>query len=91
MWVVPGGLTPYLQAGDIGIYKVFKDKLSSVLGEWKRSDNVEYPPRGNPRPPSVETVCNWQQWGRDENSETQDPFNVDELEEALDDIEIVEQ
>ncbi|KAG4040925.1 hypothetical protein PC116_g34385 [Phytophthora cactorum] len=25
MCVIPGGLTPYLQAGDIGIYKTFKD------------------------------------------------------------------
>ncbi|ETM30957.1 hypothetical protein L914_21376 [Phytophthora nicotianae] len=42
------------------IYKVFKDKLSSLINEWKRSDNVEYIARGNLRPPSVETVCNWE-------------------------------
>ncbi|KAG2758771.1 hypothetical protein PC116_g21583 [Phytophthora cactorum] len=33
MLVVPGGLTPYVQAGDIGIYKSFKDKLSSIIDE----------------------------------------------------------
>eukprot|EP00644_Phytophthora_capsici_P016212 jgi/Phyca11/17565/fgenesh1_pg.PHYCAscaffold_28_\ len=27
MFVIPGGLTLYVQAGDIGIYKSFKDKL----------------------------------------------------------------
>ncbi|KAG2810262.1 hypothetical protein PC113_g23782 [Phytophthora cactorum] len=34
MLVVPGGLTLYVQAGDIGIYKSFKDKLSSIIDEW---------------------------------------------------------
>ncbi|EEY60889.1 uncharacterized protein PITG_13649 [Phytophthora infestans T30-4] len=28
MVVVPGGCTPYLQAGDIGIYKSFKDHMA---------------------------------------------------------------
>ncbi|GMF40347.1 unnamed protein product [Phytophthora fragariaefolia] len=28
MCVIPGGLTAYLQVGDIGIYKQFKDHLS---------------------------------------------------------------
>ncbi|KAG2969396.1 hypothetical protein PC120_g26713 [Phytophthora cactorum] len=42
MLVVPGGLTLYVQAGDIGIYKSFKDKLSSIIDEWKLSDRVEY-------------------------------------------------
>jgi hypothetical protein len=40
--VIPGGMTPYLQAGDIGIYKEFKDKLSPIIDECKRSDHVEY-------------------------------------------------
>ncbi|ETN10701.1 hypothetical protein PPTG_09795 [Phytophthora nicotianae INRA-310] len=30
-----------------------------LIDEWERSDNVEYIARGTPRPPSVETVCNW--------------------------------
>jgi len=48
MCVVPGGLTPYLQAGDIGIYKVFKDNLTDRIDAWKRSDDVSYTARGNP-------------------------------------------
>ncbi|DAZ92987.1 TPA: hypothetical protein N0F65_006342 [Lagenidium giganteum] len=41
MAVIPGGLTPYLQAGDVGIYKSFKDKMSVFIDDWKRSDAVE--------------------------------------------------
>jgi hypothetical protein len=59
MSVVPGGLTPYLQAGDIGIYKSFKDNMSIQIDEWKRSDKVVYTRGGNPRPPSVEIVTDW--------------------------------
>lgn len=57
--VIPGGLTPYLQAGDIGIYRQFKDLLCSSIDAWKRSDAVEYTRGGNPKPPSEETVCGW--------------------------------
>ncbi|KAL7683693.1 hypothetical protein Plhal304r1_c040g0118651 [Plasmopara halstedii] len=34
MYVIPGGLTPYLQVGDIGIYRYFKDiyMLKSMRG-----------------------------------------------------------
>ncbi|GMF34023.1 unnamed protein product [Phytophthora lilii] len=59
MFVIPGGLTPYVQAGDIGIYKSFKDKLSPIIDSWKKSDAVLYTRGGNPKPPSVETVANW--------------------------------
>jgi DDE superfamily endonuclease/Tc5 transposase DNA-binding domain len=59
MAVIPGGLTPYLQAGDVGIYKSFKDKMSVIIDEWKRSDAVQYTRGGNPRPPSIETVAGW--------------------------------
>ncbi|KAG3236910.1 hypothetical protein PI124_g18086 [Phytophthora idaei] len=59
MCVVPGGLTPYLQAGDIGIYKSFKDLLYLEINAWKQSDKVEYTRFGNPRMPSVDTVCGW--------------------------------
>ncbi|GMF19427.1 unnamed protein product [Phytophthora fragariaefolia] len=58
MFVIPGGLTPYVQAGDIGIYKSFKDKLSPIIDSWKKSDAVLYTRGGNPKPPSVETVAN---------------------------------
>ena len=40
MAVVPGGLTAYLQPGDIGISKSFKDQVSGLIDEWKRSDRV---------------------------------------------------
>ncbi|KAG6945255.1 hypothetical protein JG687_00017400, partial [Phytophthora cactorum] len=51
----PGGLTPYLQARDIGIYKSFKDLLYLEINAWKQSDKVEYTRFGNPRMPSVDT------------------------------------
>ncbi|POM68628.1 Pogo transposable element with KRAB domainlike [Phytophthora palmivora] len=57
--VIPGGLTAYLQAGDIGIYKQFKDNLCSLIDDWKNSDRVEYTRQGNPRPPSIEVVADW--------------------------------
>lgn len=59
MMVIPGGLTPYVQAGDIGIFKSFKDGLSRVIDEWQRSDRVSYTKGGHPRPPSVDEVVNW--------------------------------
>ena len=57
--VIPGGLTPYLQAGDIGIYKDFKDRLCRMISFWKNSDAVEYTAAGNPRPPPNEVVRGW--------------------------------
>eukprot|EP00644_Phytophthora_capsici_P018216 jgi/Phyca11/20616/fgenesh1_pg.PHYCAscaffold_68_\ len=57
--VVPGGMTPYLQAGDIGIYKSFKDHISPIIDAWKSSDQVEYTSGGNPKPPAHETVARW--------------------------------
>lgn len=57
--VIPGGLTPYLQAGDIGIYREFKDKVSSSINVWKYSDNLEYTRGGNPKPPSHQVVNMW--------------------------------
>lgn len=59
MCVIPGGLTSCLQAGDIGIYSSFKEKLSSLINAWKCSDQVEYTRGGNPRPPTIETVAAW--------------------------------
>ena len=57
--VIPGGLTPYLQAGDIGIFKELKDKISASINLWKNSDNVEYTARGNPKPPRENVVHAW--------------------------------
>jgi hypothetical protein len=57
--VIPGGLTPYLQAGDIGIYREFKDRICSLIDLWKRSDGVEYTRGGNPKPPSNELIQSW--------------------------------
>ncbi|KAJ0400827.1 hypothetical protein P43SY_008615 [Pythium insidiosum] len=59
MCVIPGGLTPYLQAGDIGIYKSFKDKMGPHVDAWKRSDQVEYTRGGNPKPPSISVETDW--------------------------------
>jgi hypothetical protein len=57
--VIPGGLTPYLQAGDIGIYRDFKDPISDLIDQWKRSDGVQYTRGGNPKPPSDTIVQGW--------------------------------
>lgn len=57
--VILGGLTPYRQAGDIEIFKSFKDCLSSVIDEWNQSDRVLYAKSGNLRPLSVEEVVAW--------------------------------
>ena len=52
-------MTPCLQAGDIGIYCEFKDKISVLIDRWKQSDAVEYTRGGNPKPPAKETVHTW--------------------------------
>ncbi len=57
--VIPGGLTAFTQAGDIGIYKSFKDKISPLISGWKTSGTVELTRGGNPKPPSDEIVCTW--------------------------------
>jgi hypothetical protein len=57
--VIPSGLTPYLQAGDIGIYKELKDKLGHIIDQWKSSDMEEYHRGGNPKPPQAETANGW--------------------------------
>ncbi|KAG2790045.1 hypothetical protein Pcac1_g852 [Phytophthora cactorum] len=71
MCVIPGGLMPYLQAGNIGIYKTFKDLLYMEINAWKESDKVEYTRFSNPRMPSVGVVCGWvkKAW-RDTDCET---------------------
>lgn len=38
MCVIPGDLISYLQAGDIGIYSSFREKLSSFINTWKCFD-----------------------------------------------------
>lgn len=57
--VIPGGLTAYLQAGDIGIYKSFKDNISVLIEQWKSSGDVSYTAAGNPRPPPENVVADW--------------------------------
>ena len=57
--VIPGGMTAYLQSGDISYYKPFKDEISKVIEAWKHSDQVSYTKNGNPRPPTQELVSNW--------------------------------
>jgi hypothetical protein len=56
---IPGGLTSYLQAGDIGVFKVFKDNLNVFIDDWKESDEVQYTAKRNPKPPSHDTVHMW--------------------------------
>ncbi|ETO73074.1 hypothetical protein F444_10959 [Phytophthora nicotianae P1976] len=59
MCVIPGGLTPYLQAGYIGIYKSFKDVLYMEINTKKDSDKVEYTQVDNPRMPSGSPIIGW--------------------------------
>ena len=59
MVVIPGGCTPYLQAGDIGIFRILKDNLSETINAWKVSDAVEYTRAGNPKAPSHQVVEGW--------------------------------
>ena len=59
MVVIPGGCTPYLQAGDIGIFRILKDKLSETISAWKLSDDVAYTRHGNPKAPAPEVVEAW--------------------------------
>ena len=56
--VVPGGLTPYVQAGDLGIYKSFKDQIGPIIALWKNSLESKTP-KGTPKPPTLETVLKW--------------------------------
>ncbi|POM61271.1 Pogo transposable element with KRAB domainlike [Phytophthora palmivora] len=49
-------LAPYLEAGDITIYKTFKDMVYIKINAWKESDKVEYTRFGNPRMASVAVV-----------------------------------
>lgn len=52
-------MTPYLQAGDIAVFRPFKDHLSKSIDEWKKSDAVQFTPAGNPKKPSREVVHGW--------------------------------
>jgi hypothetical protein len=40
-------MTPYLQAGDIGIYRELKDLIYDGIHAWKSSDQGQY---NNPKP-----------------------------------------
>ncbi|KAE9019867.1 hypothetical protein PF005_g6566 [Phytophthora fragariae] len=62
MYVIPGSITPHQQAGDIGIYKPFKDLLYMEINAWKESDKVEYTRFGNPRMPVVAVVYSYLDW-----------------------------
>ena len=57
--VIPGGMTPYLQAGHSCYYKVFNDILNSYIEDWKDGPLVEYTKMNNPRPPKKEIVNTW--------------------------------
>ncbi|EGZ21027.1 hypothetical protein PHYSODRAFT_492766, partial [Phytophthora sojae] len=51
-----GGLLPNC---DVGIYKSFKDIMSKLIEEWKRSGKVTYPKAGNPKDPDIILVTSW--------------------------------
>ncbi|KAI9895150.1 hypothetical protein PsorP6_018973 [Peronosclerospora sorghi] len=58
---IPGGLTPYVQDGDLGIYNSFKDKINAE----ERTES------GNPKPRNQEAVCKWvkQVWSIEHNQD----------------------
>jgi hypothetical protein len=76
--VIPGGLTPYLKAGDIGIYHEFKDKISNLINDWKNSDGVENTIGSNPRPPTNEVIQTWilEAWIGKNNSNIENSIKV---------------
>ena len=57
--LIPGGLTPYVQTADVGLFRSFKSSLSTSINSWKTSDKVTYTKAGNPRRPSNATVEDW--------------------------------
>ena len=57
--IISGGLTSYVQARDIGIYKSFKDNLSPLIEDWKNSGNIELTKGENPKPPKEDIICDW--------------------------------
>ena len=57
--IIPGGMTLYLQAGDIGIFRELKNHLSLIIDSWKNSANVEYTKNGNPKAPDHSIVQSW--------------------------------
>jgi len=54
---ISGGLTAYVQAGDIASYKSFKNKSSPLISECKSSGKVELTSRGNTKPQKDGVVC----------------------------------
>ena len=56
---VPCGMSHYLQAGYIGIYKSFKDHIASVIDAWIASDHVAYTRAGNPKPSAIKVGARW--------------------------------
>ena len=47
--IIPGGLTAYVQAADVCLFKPFKHYLSNQINEWKSSDKVNYTARQIPK------------------------------------------
>ncbi|KAE9333277.1 hypothetical protein PR003_g14104 [Phytophthora rubi] len=47
------------KAGDVGIFKSFKDHMSVIIDQWKRSDQVTYTRGGNPRSPTIKKAVTW--------------------------------
>ncbi|KAE9309349.1 hypothetical protein PF008_g20726 [Phytophthora fragariae] len=115
MCAVPGGLTPYLLVGDIGIYKSFKDLLYAEINDWKESDQMEYTRFDDPRMPRVDTVFEAAGFARDpsdwfiskhdvygarfrdkwaeesKDDENADLLNLSALDDALGDINLVDE
>ena len=57
--VIPGGCTPYLQAGDIAVFRELKAKLGDIINAWKESGEVHYTAGGNPKKPANHVVESW--------------------------------
>ena len=57
--LISNGLTAYLQAADVLLFKPYKAHLSSIINEWKLSGKVTFTKDGNPRKPDDDTVIEW--------------------------------
>lgn len=57
--VIPGGLTPYLQPCDYGMFKPLKDTLADIIDKWKEHGPHELTSGGNVKPPTRGRMIEW--------------------------------
>ncbi|KAG3189655.1 hypothetical protein C6341_g2145 [Phytophthora cactorum] len=84
MCVIPGGVTSYLQAGDIDIYMSFKIYSAADFADnWTEWHVARYDVYGE------QFRAKWETSG--ESEQVVDDFNLDELHDALDDVALIDE